>query len=536
MLGAAMEAALSFDLTESHLRSLMAKCGFCLPDKDMIFVGIRGCIPLDSNGSEFADKHKLQFIGTDNVHFRCTLLQWKIGGGFAVFPGSTVPHVNAIKAGLPRGGAGVNQLALGFYRDGHSYHKGDHKAGTPRSRHRAFRNDSVLPVWRTHDDLDFEGDDDLDVSVVPGDNIHCAWQQNAAAATFSSNGCQVIVGRPRVLARDWNEELGAWAGFVKNAYDLAQARFAYALFSGREVLSIVEGSSKSPTVRFGTSGDLAEIVQDALIKHGFGLGPAGADGDFGLASVTALRQFQKQTFGAGGVDLIVGKQTATALGIADWPSDETALPARIGLVAQPIGPSDPAGIGAAGKASAGPIAEALDTGPAFRTLTPDGVFSDNPFDMSKRRAFRTNNPGALNITAWQCKFQGFAGVTQPDHQGNKTTIYFTPEHGVAAWHHLLTHIYGFGDDGELTITDLAQRYAGIKDGNHPAVRSYLAGWKKAAGPALTDGNVLQLADDEDMQLLAKGMFAHELGGPSPLKPAQIVNALTLKRAGRLPQS
>ena len=523
-----------FTLTEAHLRTLFEAANFDIPPNQMIFIGLRGCVPLELGGTEFRAQHDLEYLGTDHLHFRCTFVQWKQGAGIAVFPGSTVPHLGVVKSHIAQGGRGVNQLALGYYRDAHAYYKGDHKLTDPSRRHRAFRNDSILPVWRTGDDEDYDGDDRLDTVTVPGDNIHCAWQTNPAAATFSSNGCQVIVGRPRVAAREWNDELGPWAKFIANAYAVSQQRFCYALFSGREFLRFASGpaaASVSPTLRFGSRGELVEVVQDALIKHGYDLGAAGADGDFGLASLMALRLFQIQQFGAGGVDLIAGPSTAEALGIA-WPKLGGATPALIEPVAAPQGPAMPVPQPASAAGSAAPSPAASN----YRSLTQGGAFSADPFDLSVKRSIRTNNPGALNISAWQKNFPGFAGITQPDNAGNRTTIYVTPEHGIGAWHFLLTDRYGFGAAGKLVLEDLARRYAGVPSTAHPAVKGYVAGWRKWSGNVLTATSTLALDDDQDMLALARGMFGHEIGGTSPLTDPQIINGLKLKRTAALPKS
>lgn len=519
-----------FSLNEGQLGKLMSACGYRVPQNEMVFLGLRGCVSIGSDATDLASDHKLEYLGVDYRHLRCSIVQWQPGKGFALFPGSTVPHQSAINAGVAKGGQGVNQLTVGFYRDSHRYYCGDHKLTVPNRRHRAFRNDSVLPVLRTRDDGDYDGADELDIATAPGDNIHCAWQQDPAAATFSSNGCQVIVGRPRVTARGWEKELGPWARFVERAYALEQKRFCYALFSGREVLAAATADApRAPSVRFGSEGELVELVQDALLKHGFDLGPAGADGDCGLSTVAAIRLFQLQHFGAEGVDLIVGRNTAEALGLS-WPKAVgDTLPPAIAPPSVPDGPAAPA----IAPVSAGP--DVSEPKPNYRSLTPDGVFSDTPFDLSKRRSLRTNNPGALNISAWQRAFPGYVGMTQPDSAGNKTSIYVTPEHGIAAWYHLLTERYGFGANGKITLGALAVLYAGRHNPDDPGVKAYVAGWCRHA-KALSAAKELSLASDEDMVLLARGMFGHEFGGPSPWKDEQVLTALELKRRNKLPKA
>lgn len=164
---------MSFQLTERGLARLFNCANFEMPADPLIFVGLRGCVPVTPFDSNFADSHDLQVLGVDYTHMRCTLIQWRPGNGFAVYPGSTVPHRSAVQAGIANGGYGTNELAVGFYRDGHRYARGDHSIANPRLRHRAFRNDTPLPVRRTADDDDYDGVDGLTYGVA-NDNIHCA--------------------------------------------------------------------------------------------------------------------------------------------------------------------------------------------------------------------------------------------------------------------------------------------------------------------------------------------------------------------------
>ena len=184
-------------------------------------------------------------------------------------------------------------------------------------------------------------------------------------------------------------------------------------------------------------------------------------------------------------------------------------------------------------ASPGGPGETENDTPNYRSLTANGFFSSAPFDLSIPRAIRTNNPGALNVTKWQRAFPGFVGVTAPDAKGNVTSIYVSPENGIGAWHHLFTDRYGYGANGQFTLQELAGRYAGIDDLDHPAVKGYVAGWLKWS-PGLANQPEIQLSDDNDMVLLARGMFSHEAGRRSPLHDDQVVEGLRLKRAGKLP--
>jgi hypothetical protein len=111
----------------------------------------------------------------------------------------------------------------------------------------------------------------------------------------------------------------------------------------------------------------------------------------------------------------------------------------------------------------------------FGSLVPGGYFSSDPNNLSLKRSIRTNNPGALNISKWQQSRLGYAGMTQPDGSAdhNVTTIYRTPEHGIAAWYHLLSKIYTL--TAGFTLSDLARCYAG-GDAAQSSIDAYVQGW------------------------------------------------------------
>ena len=151
-----------------------------------------------------------------------------------------------------------------------------------------------------------------------------------------------------------------------------------------------------------------------------------------------------------------------------------------------------------------------------------------------RRSIRTNNPGALNVTSWQKRFPGFVGVTQADTAGNVTSIYVTPEHGVGAWYHLIADIYKFGSAGSLVLKQLARRYAGVETIDHPAVKTYVAGWRKASGNVLNGDSTIDLSNDTELVRLGRAMFGHEAGQATPLLDVQILEGIKLQKAGTLP--
>jgi hypothetical protein len=173
--------------------------------------------------------------------------------------------------------------------------------------------------------------------------------------------------------------------------------------------------------------------------------------------------------------------------------------------------------------------------PNYRSLVAGGFFSNKPNELRVPRAIRTNNPGALNISAWQSTFPGYVGVTPADAAGNVTTIYVTPENGVGAWHYLLTHRYGYGENGRMMVGQLARRYAGVDSDSSPAVTSYVAGWRRWSNNRLSRNSTIRLSNDEDVLVLARAMYSHEAGRPTPLLDDQVVHGVRLKRSGQLPR-
>ena len=171
---------------------------------------------------------------------------------------------------------------------------------------------------------------------------------------------------------------------------------------------------------------------------------------------------------------------------------------------------------------------------AFGALVPGGFFSADPGNLNVRRSIRTNNPGALDFSTWQQKRLGYVGVTQPDNSPNRniTTIYRTPEHGVAAWYYLISHLYNF-PGGSFSLNDLARRYAG---GNDPtAIRDYIVGWTRWLDPSLPTSGRISVGDTTTMATLGKAMFSHEAGKATPVHDDQILFGIENEKAGTLPE-
>lgn len=329
------------EISHELLRLLAERSSYDVPGNEIVFFGFRGLLPLDITGTAFAARHPARLTSFDHQRMRCTLGQWRPSQGeLALFPGSTVPNLTAMQAAKATGGIGANMLMLGRY----AYDRGVHKIGKPTA-HRAFRQGMFFPVWRNADDLDFDLADRLDTGRAsddyPWDNLHCAFHDNIDTPSFSSNGCQVVSGRPSTPANGHRPETGPWAHFVTNAYGPQannQSRFVYLLFSGAEA-GIVASRPDGPfgrTVRFGSRGPWVEAVQAGLQKNGFPF--VSVDGDFGRGTLEAVMGFQAKEFGKGQADGVVGPNTAAALEI-DWPPVEARL--RQAVSEQPLAVSPP---------------------------------------------------------------------------------------------------------------------------------------------------------------------------------------------------
>ncbi|MBB3035267.1 peptidoglycan-binding domain-containing protein [Alteriqipengyuania lutimaris] len=300
-------------LTGDHIQALARRNNFRPEAGQYIFFGLRGILPVDIGGTDFASSHRVRLTDINHRYMRCTLGQFDTQSGkIAVFPGSTVPHINYIASAQRRGGIGANMLMLGHF----TYKRGVHKPGKSGG-HRAFRQASFFPAWRSADDYDFDLDDEVDNDGgYVWDNLHCAYNDNIDVPKFASAGCQVVCGRQESPEGKKNET-GPWRKFVANAYGAssAQKTYSYCLFNGAELLllDVRKPSDISQSIRFGSSGPLAQKAQAALRKAGLPLGEP--DGEFGRNSLDALLAFQTREFGPGTADGIIGPNTAARLGL-----------------------------------------------------------------------------------------------------------------------------------------------------------------------------------------------------------------------------
>lgn len=158
--------------------------------------------------------------------------------------------------------------------------------------------------------------------------------------------------------------------------------------------------------------------------------------------------------------------------------------------------------------------------PNYRSLVPGGYFSDTPFVSSKvlPTSIRSNNPGAINGAKWERDYPGY--VTEVETTpGNRTTIFETPEQGVAAWWNLL-RIYRRG--GDKTVRQIITHYGGGQD-----YSDYLNFVVKRTG--LPASKEVRLDDDDTLLVFGKAMFRYEAGKPIPWSDEQILYGLKLGR-------
>ena len=166
----------------------------------------------------------------------------------------------------------------------------------------------------------------------------------------------------------------------------------------------------------------------------------------------------------------------------------------------------------------------------FRALAEGGFFSavphkghtgGNPLTL---RAVRTNNPGALNISRWQKDMTGYAGKTEGDasQDHNQTTIYTSPEHGVAAWAFLLRVKYFNGNPAPVTLKRIIDKYRG---GNN--ADDYIRGYNKYSNGTLSRDTLIDLYNNTQLAGLAIAAYSHELGAWYPLSAEQMAMGLQL---------
>lgn len=166
------------------------------------------------------------------------------------------------------------------------------------------------------------------------------------------------------------------------------------------------------------------------------------------------------------------------------------------------------------------------TKPNFRSLA-GGPFSSDPSDTSVNTSIRSNNPGAVNGADWEKAMPGYVGdvitsysVIDGKRVANRTTIFESPEQGVAVWWELMRRYRDLYQ--KKTIRDIIKRYGGGQDYNE---YEQFVVKKMGVGPTF----VIDLADDDHLLPFAKAMFRYEAGQDIPWTDKQILYGFNLAR-------
>ncbi|MCB9230150.1 MAG: hypothetical protein H6581_00685 [Bacteroidia bacterium] len=335
-----------FFFEEKHLARLVQANFFPQTNDEMIFFGLRGATPTETENHELSNGHWLESKEIDLLdltkehELKCTIGQWKPKEGkIAVYPGSTVPFGEYVSSFAKTGKPAVNLLLSGCYK----YIKGNHPMSLTRdwngqkldSTMKAFRLSSPsVPILRSRDDAVFEATDDYEF-MNPGDNIHAAYcnhdgKNSGGKYIHESHGCQVVAGYPYTQYHhtrwSWWDERGPWATFRQRGYEMAQNQFYYMLFNGNEaeMITKLDGQKVQGRLRFG-SRDTAQYKTVSDLQNKLNANKAlpgqptinGIDGVFGMGVMKALKFWQDHnlTLNAAAIDRIVGAQTAERLGL-----------------------------------------------------------------------------------------------------------------------------------------------------------------------------------------------------------------------------
>lgn len=310
---------MSFELTHDLMLLLCGRNFFPVPEDRMVFFGLRGCLPVDPEDHSFRAAQTLKLAEVNYQNPRCTLGQWLPSSKtLAIYPGSTCPNTALVATAKRDGGEGANQLLTGYYLFVKGMHRQDSGSG-----HLAFRQEETRVVLRNADDMDFDFQDAADPGIQ-ADNLHCGFSASVNAG-YSSAGCQVVVGFPNRNDRR-SVESGPWACFRETAYDLNQDSFRYVLLNGAEVEAMATNPNlmRPALVRFGSKGEVVRSLQKRLRE--LDLIRFVPDADCGPNTQLAIIRFQVERLGAENADGIVGTNTATQLGLTDWPTIGKAKP------------------------------------------------------------------------------------------------------------------------------------------------------------------------------------------------------------------
>lgn len=294
------------------LRKIIRLNFFPFNENNLLIFGIRAGLPKNlTTCSEFRSEH---FLDAQNINFlnpKCTIgIFDPLENKMALFPGSTVPHLDYMKKQKASPSAKIsNSIMSGYYS---YYGKGTHSPSIANA-HEALRLMTNVFLRRTTNDLVFDNSDLIDVSN-PNDNIHAAYC-DTINGNYSSAGCQVIVGQPKCVRRGANSSNTVyWKKFHDIIYGNLQSQFDYMLlrFQDAEAVSQLNGQL-SARLRFGSNGYKVKELQEKLAQQGYY--QSNKDGKFLKDTLLAVYEFQKKKFGLLNADGVVGNQTASVLNL-----------------------------------------------------------------------------------------------------------------------------------------------------------------------------------------------------------------------------
>lgn len=150
--------------------------------------------------------------------------------------------------------------------------------------------------------------------------------------------------------------------------------------------------------------------------------------------------------------------------------------------------------------------------PNYRSLI-GGYFSSTPGDKTSGPvSIRYNNAGAVNGAAWERTYPGYVGEVETT-PGNRSTIFETPEQGIAVWWDLMRR---YRASGVITVGGIINRYGGGQD-----YSVYVA--KVIEWTGLSAATEIKLyGDDATLLKFAKAMFRYEAGRAIPWSDEQIL--------------
>jgi hypothetical protein len=149
-----------------------------------------------------------------------------------------------------------------------------------------------------------------------------------------------------------------------------------------------------------------------------------------------------------------------------------------------------------------------------------GFYSSTPMSRSSGPvAIRTNNPGAINGVAWARTYPGYVSEIEIT-PGHRSSIFETPEHGVAAWYELIKKYHSAG---ATTLRELMERHCAGED------YSDLLDEVVARTGVSADHELALEGDDTTLLRFAKAMFDHAADRETPLSDNQILYGFKLAR-------